>query len=128
MCELLSPVVVLDHRRCVGCSHTHPLAAADELLGSAGGHGPQKKGVLRSGAQLATDTLLVAWLRGGFGRDAGASSAGFRDQIERLDDVYADVQPPGVPPPAHESLSRECSPATCACALAGCGITPKTLA
>ena len=26
----------------------------------------------------------MVWLRGGFGRDAGASSAGFRDQIERL--------------------------------------------
>ena len=44
----------------------------------------------------------MEWLRGGFGRGAGASSAGFRDQIERLDDVYADAQPSGVSPPAHE--------------------------
>ena len=52
---------------------------------------------------MATDTLLVVWLRGGFGRGAGASPAGFRDQTDRLDDVYTDAQPSGVPPPVHES-------------------------
>ena len=51
---------------------------------------------------MATDTLLVVWLRGGFGRGAGASPAGFHDQNDRLDDVYTDAQPSGVPPPVHE--------------------------
>ena len=44
----------------------------------------------------------MEWLRGGFGRGAGASSTGFRDQMEHLDDVYADERPSGVPPPVHE--------------------------
>ena len=127
MRELLSVVVVLDQLRSDGRTLSRRAGAADKLLGSAGGHGPQKKGVLRSGAQLATDTLLVAWLRGGFGRDAGASAAGFRDQMDRIDAVFTDAQPSGVSPPRARALSRECSHATCACALAGSGITPSSL-
>ena len=100
---LLSSMVAADHRWCVGGTLSHRACAADKLLGSAGGHGLQKKGVQRSGAQTATDTLSVAWLRGGFGRGARPSSTGFRDQMDRIDDVYAGAQPSGVPPPVHES-------------------------
>ena len=69
---------------------------------------PESIDVRRGGALTATDTLSVAWLRGGFGRDAGASSAGFRDWIDRLDDVFTDAQPSGVSPPRARALSREC--------------------
>ena len=76
--------------------------------GPAGSHGLSLSAAQLRKLSRATDTLSVAWLRGGFGRDAGASSAGFRDQIERLDDVYADAQPSGVSPPRARALSREC--------------------
>ena len=59
----------------------------------------------RSGALRATDTLSVAWLRGTFGRGAGASSTGFRDHMDRIKHVYTKVGPSGVPPPG----SHECS-------------------
>ena len=63
---------------------------------------PHKLCVWRDEPQLVPDTLLVVWLRGGVGRGAGASSTGFRDQMDSLDDVYADARPSGVPPPVHE--------------------------
>ena len=58
--------------------------------------GVHRRSAGRGGALRATDTLSVAWLRGGFGRDAGASSAGFRDWIDGLDDIFTDAQPSGV--------------------------------
>ena len=82
----------------------------------------------RSGALTATDTLSVAWLRGGFGRDAGASSAGFRDWIDRLDDVFTDAQPSGVSPPRARALYENVTPTTFGCRLAGSQMTPKNLA
>ena len=83
-------------------SHDHLLAVQTLKLGSADEHSRIVCALQRRAAQKATDTLSVAWLRGGFGRGAGASSAGFRDQIDRLDDVYADEGPSGVPPSVHE--------------------------
>ena len=56
----------------------------------------------RRAAQKATDTLSVAWLRGGFGRGAGASPAGFLYHMDWLEDVYSKVGPSGVSPPVHE--------------------------
>ena len=41
--DLLSAVVIPDHLRSDGSSHEDRPAAADKQLGSAGGHGPQKK-------------------------------------------------------------------------------------
>ena len=49
------------------------------------------------GHRHAVNAQLV-WLRGGFGRGAGAACTGFRDYIDRLDDVNTDAQPSGVPP------------------------------
>ena len=60
----------------------------------------------RSGAQKANDTLSVSWLRGGFGRGAGASSAGFLYHMDWLEHVYTKVGPSGVPPPVHERSHR----------------------
>ena len=86
----------------VGSNHHPPPVAAHKQLGSAGGHGARGSDAQRGEPQLAADTLSLAWLRGGSGRGAGASPAGFRDQMERLDDVNAGAQPSGVTPPAHE--------------------------
>ena len=58
---------------------------------------------------MATDTLSVVWLRGGFGRGAGAACTGFRDYIDRLDDVNTDAQPSGVPPARARALWKKCS-------------------
>ena len=80
-----------------------------------------------SGAESATDTLSVAWLRGGFGRGAGASSAGFLYHMDWLKHVYTKVGPSGVPPLVHRALSRECSRAPVGHCLAGWGMAPKTL-
>ena len=121
-------MVAASKRTSVRNSDDHLVAVPNYQLGSADEHSsgsPFARG--RSGAELATDTLLVVWLRGGFGRGAGASPAGFRDQTDRLDDVYTDAQPSGVPPPVHERSPRECSPATYGCALAGSGITQNSL-
>ena len=43
MRELLSAVVAADHGRCAGRTLSRRAGAADELPGSAGGHGAQKK-------------------------------------------------------------------------------------
>ena len=53
-------------------------------------------------ARSVTDTLVMVWLRGGFGRGAGASSTGFRDQMDCLDDVYTIARASGVTPREHE--------------------------
>ena len=66
------------------------------------GHRRQKKGVRRSGALTANDTLSVAWPRGSFWRDAGPSSAGFLYHMDWLKHVYTKVGPSGVPPSVHE--------------------------
>ena len=81
----------------------------------------------RRAAQKAIDTLSVAWLRGGFGRGAGASSAGFLHHMDWLKHVYTKVGPSGVPPLVHRALSRECSRAPVGHCLAGWGMAPKTL-
>ena len=78
-------------------------------------------------ALRATDTLSVAWLRGGFGRDAGASSAGFRDWIDGLDDVFTDAQSSGVSPPRAQALWKKSSLAPVGHCLSGWGMAPKTL-
>ena len=41
--DLLSAVVILDQLRCGGRTLSQRAGAADKQLGSAGGHGPQKK-------------------------------------------------------------------------------------
>ena len=71
-------------------------------------------------AQIATDTLSVAWLRGVFRHDARASQAAFRDYVSCLDDVYADERASGVPPPVHESSHGKCSHTPAAHRLSGC--------
>ena len=58
-----------------------------------GHHRAQENDVQRSGAQLATDTLSLAWLRGTFGRGAQASSAGFLSHVDCLKHVYTKVRP-----------------------------------
>ena len=73
-----------------------------------GHHRAQENDVQRSGAQLAADTLWVAWLRGTFGRDAQPSSADFLHHMDWLKHVYTKVGPSGVPPPRARALSREC--------------------
>ena len=59
----------------------------------------------------------MVWLRGTFGRGAGASSTGFRDPVDRLDDVYTTHATFGVPPPVHETLSREMLTYACCASL-----------
>ena len=71
-------------------------------LGSADEHRRIVCAQQRRAAQKATDTLSVAWLRGGFGRGAGASPAGFLYHMDWLEDVYSKVGPSGVSPPVHE--------------------------
>ena len=68
-------------------------------------------------AQIATDTLSVAWLRGVFRHDARASQAAFRDYVSCPDDVYADEGPSGVPPPVHESSHRDMLTYACCASL-----------
>ena len=92
-----------------------------------GHHRAQENDVQRSGAQLAADTLWVAWLRGTFGRDAQPSSADFLHHMDWLKHVYSKVGPSGVPPLVHRALSRECSRAPVGHCLAGWGMAPKTL-
>ena len=59
-------------------------AAIVKGLMVCGHHRAQENDVQRSGAQLANDTLSVAWLRGTFGRDAGPSSADFLNHMDWL--------------------------------------------
>ena len=83
-------------------SHDHLLAVQTLKLGSADEHSRIVCALQRRAAQKATDTLSVAWLRGGFGRGAGASPAGFLYHMDWLEDVYSKVGPSGVSPPVHE--------------------------
>ena len=83
-------------------NHDHLPVAQSSNLGSAGGHGAQGSDAQRGETQLDTDTLSMVWLRGGFGRGAGASSAGFLYHMDWLKYVYTKVGPSGVPPPVHE--------------------------
>ena len=53
-------MVASDQLRCVGGSHTHPLAAADKLLGSVGGHGAQGSDAQRRQAQKAIESRWMA--------------------------------------------------------------------
>ena len=82
-------------------------------------------------AQLATDTLSVAWLRGVFRHDARASQAAFRDYVSCLDDVYADERASGVPAVATRAreLSREMLTSTPAVhRLSGCATHSTAMA
>ena len=95
-------VVVLDQLRCGGLTHSG--RACEPAKDPVGLRRPQHDciDVARVGAESATDTLSVAWLRGGFGRGAGASPAGFLYHMDWLEDVYSKVGPSGVSPPVHE--------------------------
>ena len=55
-----------------------------------------------TGHRHAVGGLLVVWLRGGFGRGAGASPAGLLYHMDWLEDIYSKVGPSGVSPPVHE--------------------------
>ena len=59
-----------------------------------------------SGAQMATDTLLVAWLRRGVRHVDAASWLLLVDTKSGHDAAYTPPRPSGVPPPVHER-SRE---------------------
>ena len=91
-----------DQLRSVGSSHDHPLAAADKLLGSAGGHGAQGSDAQRQQAQKAIESRWMAGVRARHGQGAGRVSA-----VEAAHDSYSDaldrcVRAPHVPPPVHE--------------------------
>ena len=93
------------------------------------GHRLQKKGVQRTSLnQPPTRCLSVVWLRGGFGRGAGASSDGFLHHMDWLEHVYTKVGPSGVPPPVARALSQNSSLAPVWHCLSGWGITPEALA
>ena len=69
----------------VGGSHHHPLAAADKHGGQpAATQLKRSRSAPARLSQLDTDTLWVSWLRWGFGRGAGASSAGFLYHMDWL--------------------------------------------
>ena len=75
MRELLSAVVAADQLRRVGRTLSRRAGAADELLGSAGGHGPQKNDIQRRAAQKATESRSATGVRARHGQGAGRVTA-----------------------------------------------------
>ena len=83
--ELARAVVVLDHLRSDGRTLSRRAGAADELLGSAGGHRAQGSDAQCREAQKAIESR---WVSGGRGRHRqGAGQAG---SVEADDESYSD--------------------------------------
>ena len=100
--ELARAVVVLDHLRSDGRTLSRRAGAADELLGSAGGHPAHKFSVRAGAAPRAIESRWATGVRARHGQGAGRVSA-----VEAAHDSYSDaldrcVRAPHVPPPVHE--------------------------
>ena len=92
MANAASPPAVVVPRCQLRCSGTGTdrACAGNKLAVVCGGHGRILCCAQRDEIYLMTDSLVVASMVGGSGHGAGASPAGFRNQIDHLDDVYAD--------------------------------------
>ena len=92
-------------------SALHSLTGRPAVLPRSWGQPAGRSGSLARWAHSGALTRAIegrsgTWLRGAFGRGAGASSDGFLYHMDWLEHVYSKVGTSGVSPPVHER-SRE---------------------
>ena len=115
ICSLLSEmasslynlaVVAADQLRCVGSSHHHPLAAADKLLGSAGGHGAQ--GSDARAERLRRPSRAAGWLECAHGTDKAPGEPELSRPMARAAPTPSTgvCAPPMCRPPCTSALTR----------------------